>query len=165
MLLFEDQPLHRYSRFRSKDGYKKMGMLCGILVLVAAVALAICLCKGKMPSCGRSGKMGHSSSSPVQIESHDHMKKVLSSSDVVGVMFYATWCGHCKTTKPHFEKAAQMSGVPCCLVECEKVLTASHMEEYGIVGYPMIVRFDKGRIAAEHAGAHTPEALAGFLKA
>ncbi len=42
----------------------------------------------------------------VDVESEQQFTDLVSKNDYVLVMFYAPWCGHCKSFKPAFAAAA-----------------------------------------------------------
>lgn len=82
----------------------------------------------------------------VTILTDDTMKSFLSQNPSVLVMFYAPWCGHCKSAKPGFAEAADeleesehiMAAVDCTVQKdvCSK---------YGVNGYPTIKYFKNGK--------------------
>jgi len=83
-------------------------------------------------------------SSVVSLTSKNFDSMVKSDSDSVWVIgFFATWCGHCKTYKPEFEKAAKaLKGAVKfgAVYEEEKDL----MVKYGVEGFPTIKAFVPG---------------------
>ena len=77
------------------------------------------------------------------------------------VLFYADWCGHCKTIKPVWDDAAteiNTDGNKMIKVNCgggtdhDKEI----MEKYSIDGYPTIIVFEDGS-ATPYSGKRTKE--------
>ena len=56
------------------------------------------------------------------------------------IMFYVDWCGHCKNTKPEFQKLMDsgISGVNIKMLNAEKE-GEERAKEMGVEGYPTIV--------------------------
>jgi len=70
------------------------------------------------------------------------------------VEFYAPWCGHCKSLKPHFEKAAttlKASG-QLRLAAVDAVKSRTLAEEYGIGGFPTLLLFKNGEYREKYNG-------------
>lgn len=77
-------------------------------------------------------------------------------------MFYAPWCGHCKTMKPYYQKAAaifekdkSMKKKPLfAKVDCDadKKLRI----KYKVPGYPTLKIFRKG-VVSKYEGPRGPE--------
>tara|TARA_B110000261_G_C12902475_1_gene285018 strand:- start:285 stop:704 length:420 start_codon:yes stop_codon:yes gene_type:complete len=71
----------------------------------------------------------------------------LKQDDKQLVLFYADWCGHCKKIKPEWDEAATEVGD-------EKMIKVNlgdgteeqkkTMTDYGIQGFPTIVKFENG---------------------
>lgn len=72
---------------------------------------------------------------------------LLKDEKSVIVMFYANWCGHCKTLKPKYEAAAvkmktkNISGMLAALDASKETEIAS---KYGVKGYPTLKYFENG---------------------
>jgi len=60
----------------------------------------------------------------------------------VFVMFYAPWCGHCKTFKPIYAEASQTSPIPLISVDCET--NPEVCRKYGATSYPTLKLFVEG---------------------
>jgi thiol-disulfide isomerase/thioredoxin len=66
------------------------------------------------------------------------------------VEFYAPWCGHCKTLKPHYEEAARMLATfPEETVKFAKIDgtasgSADLMTKYKVNGFPTMLMFEAG---------------------
>lgn len=83
------------------------------------------------------------------------------------VMFYAPWCGHCKSTKPEFVKAAEKFAdeliVAFGAVDCttEQELCGS----YGVKGYPTIKYFSYyDKAVNEYTGGRKEENFVTFIQ-
>jgi thiol-disulfide isomerase/thioredoxin len=82
------------------------------------------------------------------------------------VMYYADWCGHCKTTKPEFAKLGSTKTIGASTVDIVMVNPETNpVKGVDIRGYPTIHLYDpKGKLAAEYAGPRTMEAFDSFLQ-
>lgn len=78
------------------------------------------------------------------------------------VMFFAPWCGHCKSLKPKYTEAADQAAGKFvlakvdCTLETAKELCSSH----GVRGYPTL-KFFKNGVAQDYTG---PRETAGILQ-
>ena len=82
------------------------------------------------------------------------------------VMFYAPWCGHCKSLKPKFDQAARNNSndmVRLAKIDCTVHQTACG--EYGIQGYPTLKVFSPGGKVEDYTGAREASAIMSFLDA
>ena len=63
-----------------------------------------------------------------------------SSNKTEFIMFYVDWCGHCKTTKPEFQKLMDIGipGVDIKMLNAEKE-GEERAKEMKVEGYPTIV--------------------------
>lgn len=69
------------------------------------------------------------------------------------VMFYAPWCGHCKTLKPHYSDASEKvkkAGIQIPMVAVDCTTETSICAQYEIKGYPTTKYFknayDEGEV-------------------
>ena len=75
------------------------------------------------------------------------------------MMFYAPWCGHCKSSKPHYAEASEKvkrAGIQIPLVAVDCTTETSICAQYEIKGYPTFKYFkdayDEGEVVASGAG-------------
>lgn len=99
---------------------------------------------------------------------------VRSADKPVIAMILASWCGHCKTTKPIFQQFADLENGKNAYTAViysdgstpgEKKLSqriSSIVPGFG--GFPTIVKFNKGKYVSTYQGARTVEGLRGFTK-
>lgn len=69
------------------------------------------------------------------------------------VMFYAPWCGHCKTLKPEFAAAAikaTSNAYRLGAVDCN--IQHKAVEKYKIKGFPTLLLFENGKLVDTYVG-------------
>jgi len=75
-------------------------------------------------------------------------------------MFYAPWCGHCKTAKPEFALASSASDIPMTAVDCTG--TGEHTcRSLNVNGFPSFMYFHNG-IPSKYQGARTWDAFVDY---
>ena len=79
------------------------------------------------------------------------------------VLFHASWCGHCRQMLPAYEKAAARLQLPLAAMECDHAEDV--VQQYGLRGYPTVLKFRPGRAAAEYSGDRSEEDLVRFVRA
>jgi thiol-disulfide isomerase/thioredoxin len=99
---------------------------------------------------GVSGRIS-GSKEMLTCKSDAHLAEVLENSPEVLVIFWATWCPHCKTTLPEFENASKDTDVVFLSVEQQSVSNDTLMG-HGVEGFPSIVKFLDGKKAGQYAG-------------
>jgi len=84
------------------------------------------------------------------------------------VMYHATWCGHCKTMRPLFDRAAEAAGgshqVSFLACEHEMLEKSGKGQQLGIQGYPTLIVFDAGSRKGELVGAVGADKLKAFIQ-
>lgn len=89
----------------------------------------------------------------------DNFDKLITDNAKVVVDFYAPWCGHCITMKPHFEalgKMAEMNGILFITVNTEDFPELAN--KFGVRNIPHLTFFKNGKvIATEHGGKSKTE--------
>ena len=98
--------------------------------------------------CG--GKSGFHTSGTTPMES----SKI---TDDTVVIFFAPWCGHCKTAKPEFEKAVANGGGKVVMVDATVPDNKKIVEKYGVRGFPTIKKGNK-----THTGERTEKDIMEF---
>lgn len=83
------------------------------------------------------------------------------SKDVWMVLFYAPWCGHCKSAMPAWDSASNEadSGAKFGKVDC--TVHQSICSNYGVQGYPTIKAFINGK-AEDYSGARDKDSFLSF---
>ena len=105
------------------------------------------------------------SNTPVMLlDATNFDKEVIQSKDIVLVLFYAPWCGHCKAFSPEYEKAAKaLKGIfKIAAIDADKERSISG--KYNIQGFPTVKFFgihkDK---PVDYDKARTAEAVINFM--
>ena len=61
-------------------------------------------------------------------------------TDDTVVIFFAPWCGHCKSAKPEFEKAVANGGGKVVMVDATVPDNKKLVEKYNVRGFPTIMK-------------------------
>jgi protein disulfide-isomerase-like protein len=98
------------------------------------------------------------------------------SGEVIVALFYAPWCGHCKTFKPHFEKAmgeldgkkaskSEIKGktVRFAKINCDEEQNKSLAKKYSINGYPTVKILSDDGEAIEYDGERSADGMRKYL--
>ena len=97
----------------------------------------------------------------------DDPKKVLSSSKPTMVLFYAPWCGHCKTMKPEYErlrdKYMKNPNKNVAMINCED--HKDFASKAGVQGFPTLRLYKnpKDNKYVDYDGPRTADAIESFL--
>jgi protein disulfide-isomerase-like protein len=73
-------------------------------------------------------------------------------------MFYAPWCGHCQSLKPHYESAAKESPKEIKVGKIDCTQHQSLCGEFQIQGYPTLKYFQHG-VPEDYSMGRTKEDL------
>ena len=100
----------------------------------------------------------------LQLNAANFDKEVIGSDDIMLILFYAPWCGHCKHFHPEYEKAAKaLKGIfKIAAVDADKEKELAH--RYGINGFPTVKFFGKDKKTPEdYQGQRTATAVVDFM--
>ena len=82
------------------------------------------------------------SNTPVMLlDSNNFDKEVVQSQDMILVLFFAPWCGHCKAFSPEYEKAARALKGVFKIAAIDASNERQIGGRYGIRGYPTVKFF------------------------
>jgi protein disulfide-isomerase-like protein len=104
---------------------------------------------------------------PTNYSSDDDPKTVFSSTKPTMVLFYAPWCGHCKSMKPDYEKLKKKyidnPNKNVVMINCD-----DHKEfasKAGIQGFPTIRLYNnpKANKYLDYEGPRTADAIETYL--
>lgn len=93
---------------------------------------------------------------------NDHLKK----NEILLVMFYAPWCGHCRKMKPEYTAAAtdlNAAGYSKCLAMVDCTVNPEITEQFNIDGFPTIKLFKNGKFIQDYTGKRTVEEIKKFV--
>jgi len=99
------------------------------------------------------------------MRNNDNTKDIMSSDKPSMIFFYAPWCGHCKNTKPEFEKLMQMAKGRAHMIDCDA--NQEIAQKYGIQGFPTIRFYPRGPINGnprEYSGDRSAEDMMRFMQ-
>lgn len=103
--------------------------------------------------CGKCGRDFDFIKEPIHVSVSTFKKEVLSYPDVVLAVFWAEWCGACRTLEPALnELAAKKAGrlkIAKIDVDQESILA----KQYGVKVTPTMILFNKGQKLNESTGA------------
>ena len=98
------------------------------------------------------------------------------SGEVIVALFYAPWCGHCKTFKPEFETAmGELDGkkatkdkikgktVRFAKIDCDKEENKPLAKKYNIGGYPTVKIISDNGAAIEYDGERSSDGMRKYL--
>jgi protein disulfide-isomerase-like protein len=97
----------------------------------------------------------------------DDPKKVFSSTKPTMVLFYAPWCGHCKTIKPEYEqlreKYMKNPNKKVAMINCDD--HKDFASKAGIQGFPTLRYYKnpKDDKYVEYNGERTGSAIENFM--
>jgi len=79
----------------------------------------------------------------IELEAFDNHN---TRSQATFVMYYANWCGHCKSTKPEFQKLmdSYQGSVKIVMIDCEADENQDLVKSQNIRGYPTIRYYANG---------------------
>nr|CAD7573083.1 unnamed protein product [Timema californicum] len=97
----------------------------------------------------------------------DSFGKVIKEGTPVLVMFYTSWCGHCKEMKPAYSEAAlklHNNKSPSSIAALNSESNPNVTDLYKIQSFPTLKFFDKGKFVQDYRDARTSEAIISFIK-
>ncbi|GFR44575.1 hypothetical protein Agub_g5850 [Astrephomene gubernaculifera] len=83
------------------------------------------------------------------------------------VEFYAPWCGHCKSLKPHYAKAATIlkAAVPDAIIaKVDATVEESLGSKFSVQGYPTLKWFVDGELVSDYGGSRDTEGIVNWVK-
>mmetsp|Transcript_27688 Transcript_27688/g.54527 ORF Transcript_27688/g.54527 Transcript_27688/m.54527 type:complete len:507 (+) Transcript_27688:41-1561(+) len=94
----------------------------------------------------------------------DDFESTINSKSHGIVMFYAPWCGHCKSFKPEFGDAAtQLAGSDVTVGALDATKHPKSAKKYGVEGYPTIWYFKDGKNVEKYEGGRTAKAVVDYI--
>ncbi|XP_059661938.1 protein disulfide isomerase-like 2-3 [Cornus florida] len=102
------------------------------------------------------------SSPVVQLNPSNFKSKVLNSTGVILVEFFAPWCLHCQVLTPTWEKVAAVLEGVATVAALDAAAHPSLAQEYGIRGFPTMKVFAAGKSPVDYKGARDVEPIAEF---
>lgn len=123
---------------------------------------------GSKPSGSGAKDSGHHSNpgdKAVDLTADNFKPLVLNQSkEVWMVIFYAPWCGHCKSTMPAWESAAKDADAGVRFGKLDCTVHQNICTDYGVQGYPTIKLFVNGK-AEDYSGARDKSSFLSFANA
>ncbi len=95
----------------------------------------------------------------------ENYKELISSSDVVLVEFYASWCPHCQKMMPIVEGIKEIFGDSAAIYQFDIDKFQDLAEENGIETIPTFLLYKNGELKWRHSGEIPAESLSGKIQA
>ncbi|XP_073954796.1 protein disulfide-isomerase A5 isoform X2 [Choristoneura fumiferana] len=82
------------------------------------------------------------------------------------IMFYAPWCGYCKSMKPDYVQAAgDLRGEALlAAIDVAKPGNSKIRQIYNITGFPTLLYYEKGQLKFPYNGENKREAIVNFIR-
>ena len=90
--------------------------------------------------------------------------EAVSSSKVILVDFYATWCAPCKAMAPHVENMKKKYGDELVVLKVDTDKSLEVSEYFKINAIPLIKIYENGTEVYDKTGYHSEEELASLLR-
>ena len=90
-----------------------------------------------------------------------------SEKGPVLTMFYAPWCGHCKSMKADYSKAAKQlteENVSHVLATVDATVETELAKRFEIRGYPTLKFFRRGQMVEDYRGGRTKTDLVKYIR-
>ena len=88
---------------------------------------------------------------------------VLKSSQPVLVDYWAAWCGPCKMIAPMLEEVSAEYAGKVTIAKLNVDENPETAAKFGIRGFPTLILFKDGKVAATKVGALSKSQLTAFL--
>lgn len=102
----------------------------------------------------------------VLVLTKDNFTEWTQKEDLMLVMFYAPWCGHCKRFAPDYEKAAQQLAKldpPVHLMKIDATVETEMATSFKVSGYPTLKIFRKNKVF-EYNGPRDTMGIVEYMK-
>ncbi|XP_065349668.1 protein disulfide-isomerase A5 [Cloeon dipterum] len=93
-------------------------------------------------------------------------KAIKKEAKPLMVMFYAPWCGFCKTLKPEYAEAAkELRGqAVMAAIDVNRPENSAIRQLFNITGFPTLLYFENGAMKYTYEGDNKRDALISFMK-
>ena len=88
---------------------------------------------------------------------NQNFEQVLSSSNVVVVDFWATWCGPCRMLSPVVEEVAEEMSGKAVIAKCNVDEAREVAMKYRIMSIPTLLYFKNGELVDKTVGVVSKE--------
>lgn len=99
-----------------------------------------------------------------QITDAEFQAAVLDSEKPVVVDFFAEWCGPCKMMAPGLAELAEEMADDVTIVKLDAEESPEAPTRYGVRGFPTLILFKNGEVAATRPGAMRKSELKAWIE-
>jgi thioredoxin 1 len=98
------------------------------------------------------------------VTDQDFHAQVIASEKPVLVDFFAEWCGPCKQMAPALDELAEEMADQVTIVKIDAEESPDAPTKYGIRGFPTLLIFKNGEVAASKMGAMRKSELKQWIE-
>ena len=120
-------------------------LLLGLIFILGVCIFMVCSMKSK-------STFGAGNSDTTSVKPNINKDSVL--------IFYAPWCGHCKSSMDEFKNAVAQGQGDIILIDSTDDSNTSLIDKYDIKGFPTIIKGD----GTKYTGSRTAESIVSFSK-